>query len=139
MNERETREHKRLPHTSLLFATQSLARASPTKAPATLGNAGYWQDLQCRPTYGLRFELEKFRLNISRCKNLVVATSNLDVVHKKQNTGSVTRKASLPQNPRKPQTPCPVSLPVFMHAPNAYSGIWPTRKNLFCTSSQISP
>ena len=80
MNERESREHKRLPHTSLLFATQSLARASPTKAPATLGNAGYWQDLQCRPTYDLRFELEKFRLNISRCKNLDVAASNLDVI-----------------------------------------------------------
>lgn len=94
VNERESREHKRLPHTSLPFATQSLARASPTKAPATLGNAGYWQDLQCRPTYGLWFEVEKFRLNISD-----VAASNLDVVHRKQNTGSVTRKASLTQNP----------------------------------------
>ena len=31
MNERESREHKRLPHTSLPFAAQSLARASQPK------------------------------------------------------------------------------------------------------------
>ena len=55
-----------------------------------------------------------------------VAASNLDVVHRKQNTGSVTQKASLTQNPRKPHTPCPFSLSVFMHAPNAHSVIWPT-------------
>ena len=36
-----------------------------------------------------------------------VAASNLDVVHRKQNTGSVTQKASLTQNPRKPHTPRP--------------------------------
>jgi len=50
-----------------------------------------------------------------------------------------TRKASFTQNPRKSHTPCPVSLSVFMHAPNAYSAIWPTRKNLFCISSKKSP
>ena len=113
VKERESREHKRLPHTSLPFAAQSLARASPTKAPATLSNAGYWQDLQCRPACGLWFESVKFRLNISRWKNRDVAASNLDVVHRKQNTGSVTQKASLTQNPRKPHTPCPFSLSVF--------------------------